>query len=93
MLKANTGYPAYGNSRKDWDQGSRWSFENPEYRQKLSGKMKHYFFVKNNKAINMKPTPVSTGGSIEAFAPSTIITIATINNRINNTFFIDQRFS
>ncbi len=32
MLKTNHGYPAYGNSRKDWDQGSRWNFENPEYR-------------------------------------------------------------
>ncbi len=32
MLKENKGYPAYGNSRKDWDQGSRWHFENPEYR-------------------------------------------------------------
>ena len=32
MLKSNLGYPAYGNSRKDWDQGSRWNFENPEYR-------------------------------------------------------------
>lgn len=32
MLKSNDGYPAYGNSRKDWDQGSRWNFENPEYR-------------------------------------------------------------
>ncbi|MDY0255486.1 MAG: NAD(P)H-dependent oxidoreductase [Tenuifilaceae bacterium] len=32
MLKANKGYPAYGNSRGDWDMGSRWCFENPEYR-------------------------------------------------------------
>jgi len=32
MLKANSGYPSYGNSRKDWDNGSRWGFENPEYR-------------------------------------------------------------
>lgn len=32
MLKSNAGYPDYGNSRKDWDNGSRWSFENPEYR-------------------------------------------------------------
>lgn len=32
MMKENDGYPAYGNSRKDWDKGSRWSFENPEYR-------------------------------------------------------------
>ncbi len=32
MLKAQGGYPAYGNSRKAWDDGSRWDFENPEYR-------------------------------------------------------------
>lgn len=32
MLKEQGGYPAYGNSRKDWDDGSRWNFENPEYR-------------------------------------------------------------
>ena len=32
MLKDNGGYPAYGNSRKDWDNGERWRFENPEYR-------------------------------------------------------------
>jgi multimeric flavodoxin WrbA len=32
MLKNNNGYPAYGNSRKDWDTGERWNFENPEYR-------------------------------------------------------------
>ena len=32
MLKENDGYPTYGNSRTEWDQGSRWSFENPEYR-------------------------------------------------------------
>ncbi|WP_405414588.1 flavodoxin family protein [Maribacter sp. Asnod1-A12] len=32
MLKANNGYPSYGNSRKDWDDGTRWNFENPEYR-------------------------------------------------------------
>ncbi len=32
MLKQQGGYPAYGNSRKDWDDGSRWKFENPEYR-------------------------------------------------------------
>ncbi|SDG64285.1 flavodoxin family protein [Psychroflexus sediminis] len=32
MLKSNGGYPAYGNSRKDWDAGKRWNFENPEYR-------------------------------------------------------------
>jgi hypothetical protein len=32
MLKANKGYPNYGNSRSEWDDGSRWGFENPEYR-------------------------------------------------------------
>jgi multimeric flavodoxin WrbA len=32
MMKANDGYPSYGNSRKDWDNGERWEFENPEYR-------------------------------------------------------------
>jgi multimeric flavodoxin WrbA len=32
MLKKNGGYPDYGNSRKEWDNGERWSFENPEYR-------------------------------------------------------------
>lgn len=32
MLKEAGGYPAYGNSRKDWDSGERWNFENPEYR-------------------------------------------------------------
>ena len=32
MLKENDGYPAYGNSRSDWDDGTRWNFENPEYR-------------------------------------------------------------
>lgn len=30
MLKASKGYPNYGNSREDWDNGSRWGFENPE---------------------------------------------------------------
>ena len=32
MLKENGGYPDYGNSREKWDNGSRWSFSNPEYR-------------------------------------------------------------
>ena len=32
MLKKQGGYPNYGNSREDWDNGSRWNFENPEYR-------------------------------------------------------------
>lgn len=34
MLKNNNGYPNYGNSRKEWDNGERWEFENPEYLQK-----------------------------------------------------------
>ncbi|PNW27057.1 flavodoxin family protein [Formosa algae] len=32
MLKAQKGYPAYGNSREAWDDGTRWNFSNPEYR-------------------------------------------------------------
>ncbi|WP_299059856.1 NAD(P)H-dependent oxidoreductase [uncultured Polaribacter sp.] len=32
ILKNNDGYPSYGNSREDWDDGERWNFENPEYR-------------------------------------------------------------
>jgi multimeric flavodoxin WrbA len=32
MLKEQDGYPKYGNSRGDWDRGSRWGFQNPEYR-------------------------------------------------------------
>jgi len=32
MLKDQGGYPAYGNSREQWDDGTRWNFENPEYR-------------------------------------------------------------
>lgn len=32
MLKEQNGYPNYGNSRQDWDDGTRWNFENPEYR-------------------------------------------------------------
>ncbi len=32
MLKENGGYPSYGNSRTAWDDGTRWNFENPEYR-------------------------------------------------------------
>ncbi len=32
MLRANGGYPTYGNSRQEWDDGTRWNFENPEYR-------------------------------------------------------------
>lgn len=32
MLKENGGYDSYGNSRGDWDDGTRWNFENPEYR-------------------------------------------------------------
>ncbi|MEP6628762.1 MAG: NAD(P)H-dependent oxidoreductase [Ginsengibacter sp.] len=30
LLKKQGGYPDYGNSRKAWDNGSRWEFENPE---------------------------------------------------------------
>ncbi len=32
ILKDQKGYPQYGNSRTEWDDGSRWGFENPEYR-------------------------------------------------------------
>ncbi|MCL5244228.1 flavodoxin family protein [Cellulophaga sp. 20_2_10] len=32
MLKEQGGYPSYGNSREAWDNGKKWSFENPEYR-------------------------------------------------------------
>lgn len=32
MLKDQDGYPNYGNSREAWDDGTRWNFENPEYR-------------------------------------------------------------
>ncbi|PHI21150.1 flavodoxin [Lewinellaceae bacterium SD302] len=32
LLKAEGGFPAYGNSREAWDSGSRWGFANPEYR-------------------------------------------------------------
>lgn len=32
MLKDNRGMPAYGNQRSKWDAGSRFDFENPEYR-------------------------------------------------------------
>ncbi len=32
LLKKNNGYSNYGNSRKEWDDGERWEFENPEYR-------------------------------------------------------------
>ena len=32
MLNDSDGYPSVGNSRKDWDDGTRWNFENPEYR-------------------------------------------------------------
>jgi multimeric flavodoxin WrbA len=31
-LKDIGGYSKYGNSRADWDGGTHWSFENPEYR-------------------------------------------------------------
>lgn len=29
MINTNGGYPSYGNSRKDCDEGTRWNFENP----------------------------------------------------------------
>ncbi len=32
MLKKAGGLPAYGNQRSEWDAGSRFDFENPEYR-------------------------------------------------------------
>ena len=32
MLKQQNGYSNYGNSRKKWDDGTKWEFENPEYR-------------------------------------------------------------
>ncbi|MFL0352264.1 flavodoxin family protein [Xanthomarina sp. GH4-25] len=32
LLKENKGYSNYGNSREAWDDGTRWNFENPEYR-------------------------------------------------------------
>jgi multimeric flavodoxin WrbA len=32
MLKDAGGFPAYGNQRSKWDAGSRFDFENPEYR-------------------------------------------------------------
>jgi multimeric flavodoxin WrbA len=32
MLKKQGGIPAYGNQRSQWDAGSRFDFQNPEYR-------------------------------------------------------------
>jgi len=32
MLRTQGGIPAYGNQRSKWDAGSRFDFENPEYR-------------------------------------------------------------
>ncbi len=32
LLRKQGGYPSYGNSRSAWDDGTRWNFENPEYR-------------------------------------------------------------
>jgi multimeric flavodoxin WrbA len=32
MLKDNSGIPAYGNQRSEWDAGARFDFANPEYR-------------------------------------------------------------
>jgi multimeric flavodoxin WrbA len=31
-LKKQGGYSNYGNNRKAWDDGSKWNFENPEFR-------------------------------------------------------------
>lgn len=32
MLQERNGYPGYGNNRDLWEDGTRWNFENPEYR-------------------------------------------------------------
>jgi len=32
MLNYNGGIPAYGNQRSKWDAGTRFDYENPEYR-------------------------------------------------------------
>jgi multimeric flavodoxin WrbA len=32
MLKKQDGYDSYGNSIDKWEEGTRWNFENPEYR-------------------------------------------------------------
>jgi len=32
ILKENSGYGNYGNSKTDWDDGNHWAFRNPEYR-------------------------------------------------------------
>jgi multimeric flavodoxin WrbA len=32
LLKQNGGFPSYGNSPAEWEEGTRWSFDNPEYR-------------------------------------------------------------
>jgi multimeric flavodoxin WrbA len=32
LLKDAGGFPAYGNQRSEWDAGTRFDFENPEYR-------------------------------------------------------------
>jgi multimeric flavodoxin WrbA len=32
MLKDAGGFPAHGNQRKEWDAGTRFDFQNPEYR-------------------------------------------------------------
>lgn len=32
LLRKTGGIPAYGNIRKEWDDGTRFDFENPEYR-------------------------------------------------------------
>jgi multimeric flavodoxin WrbA len=33
LLKDSGGFPAHGNQRSKWDSGSRFDFENPEYRR------------------------------------------------------------
>jgi multimeric flavodoxin WrbA len=32
MLHVSSGFPVYGNQRRDWDAGARFDFPNPEYR-------------------------------------------------------------
>jgi multimeric flavodoxin WrbA len=32
MLHESSGFPVYGNQRRDWDAGARFDFPNPEYR-------------------------------------------------------------
>lgn len=51
MLKERNGYPAYGNSRKEWDNGNRWNFENPEYRQANSFCLNEFNYFCRNVVI------------------------------------------